>query len=209
MKLPQLVYSVDTLEMKPKDYEMNPDDVRDGYGHLYFWKLSNIWKVFPELKPMIQGDDVIVKIGYAKECRIIGRNNSGARHGIGAVHRTRESIMAWEKAFGLSKGTIRARLYVIALHTANQALAAEQFLHTKNQKSDIWFTPWIEAKAAEYGVSAPSGKTEYYLSRIQSLYGKFLQCQTKVAQAKGWETIKNNRFKGPSGWKLPTSGTSL
>jgi hypothetical protein len=186
---------VDTLEMKPKDYRS--PEYREGYAHLYFWKLSNIWKVFPELKPMVQGEDVIVKIGVAKECR-----KNGNHYQIGAVQRAREVIRGWERAFNLPQGTIRARLYVIAVANTEGVYAAEQFLHTKNQGSDIWFTPWIEAKAAEYGVKAPSGKTEFYLSKFSSLYGKFLNCQRAVNKNAGWETIKANNYKGASGWKL-------
>ena len=211
MKLPKLIYSVDTLDMKPKDYEIPADQLPDlmGKGYLYFWKLSNIWTVFPELKPLVQGDNVIVKIGYAKAPRIIGRNKNGTRYGVGAVARARESIAAWEKAFSLDKGTIRARLYVMAIGEVNEMLAAEQSLHSLNQGSSIWFTPWIEEQAAARSVSAPAGKTEYYLAKIQTLYAKFLACQTKASKAKGWATMAKNGFKGPSGWKLPINGNSL
>ena len=213
MNLPKLIYSVDTLDMKPMDYEIPAEMLPAllGKGYLYFWKLSNIWKAFPELKPLVQGDNVIIKIGYAKAPRVIGRNKNGRRYGIGAVARARESIRAWEKAFDLDQGSIRARLYVMALGEVNEMLAAEQSLHSLNQGSDIWFTPWIEEQAASRNVAAPAGKTEYYLARIQTLYAKFLACQTKASKAKGWAKMKANGFKGPSGWTLPINrnGESL
>ena len=209
MKLPKLIATVDTLNMKPRDYECEPVN-GDGNGLLYFWKLSNIWRVFPELQPRVQGDYVIVKIGYAKEYRIIGRNQYGRRYGVGALHRARECIMAWEKCFGIDKGVISARVYAIAVGTANEMLAAAQYLHRRNQKTGIHFLPSIEALSGKYGSDGlPAGKTEFYLSTIQSLYGKFLNCQRRSNKQSGWSDIKDANFRGPSGWKLPTVGVDL
>ena len=209
MKLPKLIATVDTLNMKPRDYECDPVN-GDGNGLLYFWKLSNIWRVFPELKPRVQGDYVIVKIGYAKEYRIIGRNKYGRRYGHGAIVRARETIRGWERSFDIEKGVISAKLYAIAVGTANEMLAAEQYLHRRNQETGIHFLPSIEALAGQYNAKGlPGGKTEFYLARIQSLYGKFLNCQRRSNMQSGWSDIRDANFRGPSGWRLPNVGVDL
>jgi len=205
LNLPALVYAVKTgREFQPKDYRS--DGQSQALGHLYFWKMSTtqIVKIFPELKDKLKNDEVIVKVGYAKADR-----KNGNHYQIGGVQRARECLRDWEKMCGEPAGTFLARVYVIAVHNVNEALAAEQYFHGKNQGSDIWFTPWIQAKAAELGASAPGGKTEFYLGNIRSLYAKFLNCQKQTNKKIGFQMILNNGCKGPSGWRLPLVGRTL
>ena len=203
----ELLHTVDTVNMKPSHYEIQTGSTAN--GHYYFWKLSNAWLAFPHLKPQIQGERVIVKMGYAKAERVIGQNKSGRRYGIGAVHRTRETIQAWEKSFNLKKGVLKGKIYGIATHSVNEALAPEQYLHKTYQASDIHFLPEILSMAEKAGNPAPSGKTEFYLHDIFALWDLWLDSQGRDRMVDGWADIRDKKFRGQSGWRLPVDGYRL
>ena len=85
----------------------------------------------------------------------------------------------------------------------NEALAAEQYFHGRNQGTDIHALSWIMEQARKNGAEAPAGKTEFYFANIRSLYAKFLNCQRRENMAIGWEQMRAMNFRGPSGWTLP------
>lgn len=188
--LPSLQFAVRTgRAFLPRDYWA--PELAPAMGHLYFWKLSNteIIKVFPELADMLTDDSIICKIGYAGAVRKYKSSPFGL---IGAVARCRETIRAWENMAGLPAGSLLARLYAYEIGTVEETMAAETFLHERNQGTEIHFEPWVLAKCAEIGGKRPSGSSELYLTTIQSLWGKFMNCQTRRNKALGWEAIHSS-----------------
>ena len=203
MQLPSLQWKVMTgAALRPAEYRAEGSN--EVQGHLYFWKISTsqLVELFPELSNILVDDVILAKVGYAKAAR-----KNGNYYQIGAVHRTRECVRAWEKMLGLPAGTLVARLYCMEVHNVNEALAAEQYFHGRNQGTDIHALSWIMEQARKNGAEAPAGKTEFYFANIRSLYAKFLNCQRRENMAIGWEQMRAMNFRGPSGWSLPVRGT--
>ena len=189
--LPSLQFAVRTgRAFLPRDYWAPA--LAPAHGHLYFWKMANteIVKVFPELANDLVEDNIICKIGYAGAVRKYPSSPNGL---IGAVARCRETVRAWEKMADLPAGSLLARLYAYELGTVEETMAAESYFHNRNQGTDIHFEPWVLAKCAEIGGKRPSGSSELYLTTIQSLWGKFLNCQTRRNKALGWDAIQSGR----------------
>lgn len=199
MNLPKLQWKVMTGKaFRPAEYRAEGSN--EVQGHLYFWKISTsqLLELFPQLSSVLKDDVILAKVGYAKAAR-----KNGNYYQIGAVHRTRECVRAWEMMLGLPAGTLIARLYCIEVHDVNQALAAEQYFHGQNQGTDIHAYDWIMNQALNRGSKAPGGKTEFYFANIRSLYAKFINCQRKQNMRIGWDQMVRMNFRGPSGFPLP------
>ena len=188
--LPSLQFEVRTgRAFLPRDYWA--PELAPALGHLYFWKMSNteIVKVFPELADELTDDKIVGKVGYATAVRKYKSSPFGL---IGAVARCRETIRAWEFMADLPAGSLLARLYAYELGTVEETMAAESYFHNRNQGTDIHFEPWVLEKCAELGGKRPSGSSELYLTTIHSLWGKFMNCQTRRNKAIGWNAIQSD-----------------
>ncbi len=187
------IATIDTLHMKPKDYQENGDP-QSGQGYNYLWQLIGLEKYAPEFEGM-----TICKDGYAKEFYSTGHN--------GLFQRVRTTVRDFEKSYcGGEFGALKAHVYGNICKVANRSLAQEQYFHKRNQGQPHHLLPLIKETCIG---AVPSGKTEFYNLPLKSIMGKYYQSMTKKAIGEGWEDIKSHNFKGQSGWKLPTVGFDL
>lgn len=192
----KLVATIDTLEMKPRDFQ-EYGDPDSGMGYNYLYEIIGLDKFNPIFKGVR-----MVKDGYAKEFYSTGHN--------GLFQRVRTTVREFEKAFaGGQFGALQAKVYGNICKHANRSLAQEQYLHKRNQHGDEWLLPLIQQAADDEGVKRPSGSTEFYNWSPKRAYGKYLQSMTKKAIGEGWQDIVDNNYKGQSHWKLPIVGKEL
>jgi len=187
---------IDTLEMKPKDYQEHGDP-SSGQGYNYLYEIIGLEKYCP----IFEGKR-ITKDGYAKEFYATGHN--------GLFSRVRATVREFEKVFcDFEFGALKAHVYGNICKTANRSLAQEQYIHLRNQGGAEHLQDLIVEQAEIRGKSAPAGKTEFYNWHPKRALGKYYQSMTKRAIGEGWEDMKSNNFKGQSGWRLPTVGKEL
>ena len=188
--------TIDTLEMKPKDFQEhgNPDS---GMGYNYLYEIIGLGDYVDAFKNVR-----LVKDGYAKEFYSTGHN--------GLFQRVRTTVREFEKTFCDGEfGALKAYVYGNVCKGANRSLAQEQYVHNRNQGGDEHLLDLIVSEAAKRGCKAPAGKTEIYNWSPKRAYGKYLQSMTKKAVGAGWDDIVSKNFRGQSGWKLPTVGVAL
>jgi len=192
----KLIATIDTLEMKPRDYQEHGDP-DSGMGYNYLYEIIGLAKFNPIFKGVR-----MVKDGYAKEFYSTGHN--------GLFQRVRTTVREFEKAFADGQfGALQAKVYGNICKAANRSLAQEQYLHKRNQNGEEWLLPLIQQAADAEGVKRPSGSTEFYNWSPKRAYGKYLQSMTKKAIGEGWDDIVAHNYKGQSGYGLPIVGRTL
>lgn len=192
----KLIATIDTLNMKPRDFQ-EYGDPDSGQGYNYLYEIIGLAKYNP-----LFANVRMVKDGYAKEFYSTGHN--------GLFQRVRTTTREFEKAFCNGEfGALQAKVYGNIKRHANRSLAQEQYLHNKNQHSDEWLLPLIQQAADIEGVKRPAGSTEFYNWSPKRAYGKYLQSMTKKAVEFGWNDIVSKNYKGQSNFQLPIVGKVL
>ena len=187
------IATIDTLEMKPRHYQ-EYGDPSNGMGYNYLWQLIGLEQYVPEFEGMS-----IIKDGYAKQFYSNGHN--------GLFQRVRTTVREFEKTYcGAKFGALKAEVYGNICKNANRSLAQEQYYHKRNQGQPFHLLPLILQTSRG---NAPAGKTEFYNLPIRSAMGKYYQSMTKKAIGEGWDDIVSAKFRGQSGWRLPTVGRTL
>lgn len=189
------IATIDTKVMKPRDYQENGDP-NSGLGYNYLYEIVGLDKYNAAFAGVRMTKD-----GYAKEYYSTGHN--------GLFSRVRTTLREFERVFCDGEfGALEAVVYGNVCKGANRSLAQEQYIHKRNQHSDEWMLPIIEA-ATPSGKKRPSGSTEFYNWSPKRAYGKYLQSMTRKAIGEGWQDIIDHNFRGQSGWALPTVGREL
>ena len=113
----------------------------------------------------------------------------------GGYERVRWCLADTEKAFGLTRGTLTARVWRMKLGENDRVLSAEQFVHARNAQD--------KAMDSDPRWRKVGGKSEFYFCDAKTAMARFANSYRKSNLQIGEGIVAHKRAKGIHGCPLP------